>query len=180
MKSLSKGLFNHLANHFSILVMLMAIIPVSEALTVIYDSGNTQSIIPYLPHRFEQENTQQSRQSVLLKKQKISAYTLPITTPSLSPGVVTASPKALRYLQQPLFLVGSDERSKDWLIEKREQLIQLGAVGLLIQAEDTKDVEAMVILAQSLHLVPASAEGFAAELGLTHYPILLSNQGWEQ
>jgi integrating conjugative element protein (TIGR03765 family) len=176
MKNLSKGLFNQL----SILVMLVAIIPVSEALTVIYDSGNTQSISQYLPQRFEQENTKQSRQSVLLKKQKILAYTLPITTPSLSPGVVTASPKALRYLQQPLFLVGSDERSKNWLIEKREQLIQLGAVGLLIQAEDTKDVEAMYILAQSLRLVPASAEGFAAELGLTHYPILLSNQGWEQ
>ena len=178
MKNLSKGLFNHVSNQLSILVMLMAIIPVSEALTVIYDSGNTQFISQYLPQRFEQENTQQSRQSVLLKK--ISAYTLPITTPSLSPGVVTASPKALRYLQQPLFLVGSDERSKNWLIEKREQLIQLGAVGLLIQAEDTKDVEAMVILAHSLRLVPASAEGFAAELGLTHYPILLSNQGWEQ
>ncbi len=176
MKNLSKGLFNH----FSILAMLMAIIPVSEALTVIYDSGNTQSISQYLPQRFEQENTQQSRQSVLLKKQKMLAYTLPITTPSLSPGVVTASPKAFRYLQQPLFLVGSDERSKHWLIEKREQLIELGAVGLLIQAEDTKDVEAMVILAQSLRLMPASAEGFAAELGLTHYPILLSNQGWEQ
>ena len=176
MKNLSKGLFNQL----SILVMLMAIIPVSEALTVIYDSGNTQSISHYLPRRFEQANTQQSRQSVLLNKQKISAYTLPITTPSLSPGVVTASPKALRYLQQPLFLVGSDERSKNWLIEKREQLIQLGAVGLLIQAKDKKDVEAMLVLAQGLRLVPASAEGFSAELGLTHYPILLSNQGWEQ
>jgi integrating conjugative element protein (TIGR03765 family) len=160
--------------------MLLTIIPVSEALTVIYDSGNTQPISGYLPQRFEQENTKQSRQSVLLQKQKISAYTMPITTPSLPPGVVTASPKAFRYLQQPLFLVGSDERSRNWLIEKREQLIQLGAVGLLIQAEDKKDVEAMLILAQGLRLVPASAEGFAAELGLTHYPILLSNQGWEQ
>lgn len=176
MKKLSKGLLNEL----SIIAMLLAIIPVSEALTVIYDSGNTQPISQYLPQRFEQENTKQSRQSTLVQKQKLSAYTLPITTPSLSPGVVTASPKALRYLQPPLFLVGSDSRSKNWLIEKREQLIQLGAVGLLIQAKDKKDVEAMLVLAQGLRLVPASAEGFAAELGLTHYPILLSHQGWEQ
>jgi len=176
MKNLSKGLVNQL----SIIVMLMAIIPVSEALTVIYDSGNTEPMSQYLPQRFEQESTKQSHQSTLVQKQKISAYTLPITTPSLSPGVVTASPKALRYLQPPLFLVGSDARSKKWLIEKREQLIQLGAVGLLIQAKDKKDVETMLELAQGLSLVPASAEGFAAELGLTHYPILLSNQGWEQ
>jgi integrating conjugative element protein (TIGR03765 family) len=169
-----------LLKQLSIIVVLMAIISVSEALTVIYDSGNTQPMSRYLPQRFEQEHNSESRQSPLKKEQKTSAYTLPITTPSLSPGVVTASPKALRYLQQPLFLVGSDKRSKNWLIEKREQLIQLGAVGLLIQAEDKKDVKAMFILAQGLRLVPASAEGFAAELGLTHYPILLSNQGWEQ
>ena len=161
-------------------MVLMAIIPASEALTVIYDSGNTQPMSRYLPQRFEQGHTKKPRQSVFIKKQKTSAYALPITTPSLSPGVVTASPKALRYLQPPLFLVGSDARSKKWLIEKREQLMQLGAVGLLIQAKDKKDVEAMLILAQGLRLVPASAEGFAAELGLTHYPILLSNQGWEQ
>jgi len=176
MKNVSQGLFNQLF----ILVMLLTIIPVSEALTVIYDSGNTQPISGYLPQRFEQENTKQSRQSVLLNKQKLSAYVLPITTPSLSPGVVTASPKALRYLQQPLFLVGSDSRSKKWLIERRKQLMELGAVGLLIQAKDKKDIEAMLILAQGLRLAPASAEGFAAGLGLTHYPILLSNQGWEQ
>lgn len=176
MKNLRKGLLNQL----SIIALLMEITPVSEALTVIYDSGNTEPISQYLPQRLEQESTKQSRQFTLVKKQKMSAFTLPITTPSLSPGVVTASPKTLRYLQQPLFLVGSDARSKNWIIEKREQLIQLGAVGLLIQAEDKKDVEAMLVLTQGLRLVSASAEGFAAGLGLTHYPILLSNQGWEQ
>ena len=176
MKNLSK----YLVNQLPIIFLLMAIMPVSEALTVIYDSGNTQPISQYLPQRLERENNKQSRQSTHVQKQKMSVYVLPITTPSLSPGVVKASPKALRYLQQPLFLVGSDSRSKHWLIGKREQLIQLGAVGLLIQAKDKKDVEAMLVLAQGLRLVPASAEGFSAELGLTHYPILLSNQGWEQ
>jgi len=175
-----KNRMQQLQKQLPIIMVLMATISASEALTVIYDSGNTQPMRQYLPQRIEQEYTKQSRQSVLLNKQKLSAYVLPITTPSLSPGVVTASPKALRYLQQPLFLVGSDSRSKKWLIERREQLMQLGALGLLIQAKDKKDVEAMFVLAQGLRLVPASAEGFAAGLGLTHYPILLSNQGWEQ
>ena len=168
---LMKNRMQQLQKQLPIIMVLMATISASEALTVIYDSGNTQPMRQYLPQRIEQEYTKKSRQS---------AYALPITTPSMSPGVVTASPKILRYLQPPLFLVGSEARSKHWLIEKREQLMQLGAIGLLIQAKDKKDVEAMLILAQGLRLVPASAEGFAAELGLTHYPILLSNQGWEQ
>ena len=62
MKNVSQGLLNQLF----IIAMLLTIIPVSEALPVIYDSGNTQPISGYLPQRFEQENTKQSRQSVLL------------------------------------------------------------------------------------------------------------------
>jgi len=95
-------------------------------------------------------------------------------------GKVTVTPKALRYLQRPLFLVGSDTVSKEWLAEKREQLIQVGAVGLLIEAKDRSEVEGILVLAEGLRIIPASAEGFAAKLGLTHYPILLSKEGWEQ
>ena len=137
-----------------------------EPLTVIYDSGDTLPLEPYLPKRAPQEKV------TTQKKNGQLAFNLPITTPSMQPGKATVTPKALRYLQQPLFLVGADQVSRDWLAERREQLIQLGAVGLL--------VEAVLAIAEGLRLVPASAEGFAAKLGLTHYPILLSKEGWEQ
>ena len=145
-----------------------------EPLTVIYDSGDTLPLEPYLPKRAPQEKV------TTQKKNGQLAFKLPITTPSMQPGKVTASPKALRYLQQPLFLVGADQVSRDWLAERREQLIQLGAVGLLVEAKDRQEVEAVLAIAEGLRLVPASAEGFAAKLGLTHYPILLSKEGWEQ
>ena len=168
-----------LLKHILLIICVMTV-QVSEALIVIYDSGHTQPLSKYAPNRVEKDKNENVTESTITKRNVQSAYALPITTPSLTPGVVTASPSALRYLQQPLFLVGSDARSKNWLTEMREQLMKLGAIGLLIQAKDKKDVEAMLALAQGLPLVPASAEGFTAELGLTHYPILLSNQGWEQ
>jgi integrating conjugative element protein (TIGR03765 family) len=145
-----------------------------EPLTVIYDSGDTLPLEPYLPKRAPQEKV------TTQKKNGQLPFNLPITTPSMQPGKVTASPKALRYLQQPLFLVGADQISRDWLAERRDQLIQLGAVGLLVEAKDRQEVEAVLAIAEGLRLVPASAEGFAAKLGLTHYPILLSKEGWEQ
>ena len=145
-----------------------------EPLTVIYDSGDTLPLEPYLPKRAPQEKatTQDANRQLPFK--------LSITTPSMQPGKVTVTPKALRYLQRPLFLVGADQKSQDWLVEKREQLIRIGAVGLLVEAKDRQEIEAVLAIAEGLRLVPASAEGFATKLGLSHYPILLSKEGWEQ
>jgi len=145
-----------------------------EPLTVIYDSGDTLPLEPYLPKRAPREEV------TLQEKKDQLPFNLPITTPSMQPGKITVTPKALRYLQRPLFLVGADQVSKDWLAEKREQLARIGAVGLLVEAKDRQEVEAVLKIAEGLRLVPASAEGFATRLGLTHYPILLSKEGWEQ
>ena len=145
-----------------------------EPLTVIYDSGDTLPLEPYLPKRAPQEKTTTQDANRQLP------FKLPITTPSMQPGKVTVTPKALRYLQRPLFLLGSDQKSRDWLAEKRELLIRIGAVGLLIEARDRQEIEAVLTIAEGLRLVPASAEGFATKLGLSHYPILLSKEGWEQ
>ncbi|NIB39781.1 integrating conjugative element protein [Pseudomaricurvus alkylphenolicus] len=145
-----------------------------EPLTVIYDSGDTLPLEPYLPKRAPQEKT------TVQGANRQSPFNLPITTPSMQPGKVTATPKALRYLQRPLFLVGADQESRNWLVEKREQLIRIGAVGLLVEAKDRQEIEAVLAIAEGLRLVPASAESFATKLGLSHYPILLSKEGWEQ
>lgn len=145
-----------------------------EPLTVIYDSGDTLPLEPYLPKRAPRED------ATLQEKKGQLPFNLPITTPSMQPGKVTVTPKALRYLQRPLFLVGADQVSQDWLAEKREQLVRIGAVGLLVEAKDRQEVEVVLKIAEDLRLVPASAEGFATRLGLSHYPILLSKEGWEQ
>jgi len=145
-----------------------------EPLAVIYDSGDTLPLESYLPKRATQEKiTAQDANRQL-------PFKLPITTPSMQPGKVIVTPKALRYLQRPLFLVGSDQVSRNWLVEKREQLIRIGAVGLLVEAKDRQEIEAVLAIAEGLRLVPASAEGFAIKLGLSRYPILLSQEGWEQ
>lgn len=144
------------------------------ALNVIYDSGDTYSILEYLPNRVDSQIVKVEPETNRLP------FQLPIVTESMKPGLVTVTPKDLRYLHQPLFLVGSDPASKMWLAEKREHLIKIGAVGLLIQANDLNDIENMLTIANGLRLVPASAQGFAERLNLTFYPVLLSKQGWEQ
>lgn len=168
---------------FRLSVLLLALaVDASHGQTVIYDSGNTYSIAPYVPARVDSNIVRAAPDTIppRLPEATATPFQLPITTPAMQPGIVTLTPKALRYLQQPLFLVGSDPQSRAWLAARRERLIEIGAVGLLIQAEDLQDVEAMLDIASGLRLVPASAQGFADTLGLRHYPVLLSKDGWEQ
>ena len=140
------------------------------ALIVIDDAGPTVSLQSYLPEKKQSSKT----------KPKHLPYALPITSPSLQVGDVTTTQRQLRYLMQPLFLVGADTRSQQWLMSNKEKLQRMGAVGLLIQAESQDDVDRMFMAASGLRMIPASAESIANRLGLTHYPVLLSREGWEQ
>ncbi|AEF05680.1 hypothetical protein ambt_20945 [Alteromonas naphthalenivorans] len=160
-----------------ILIFCLSYMPMAQAgspLIVIYDSGNTSPIAPYLPKRSGPQPKPPKPSSAN------KAFQLPIETPSMSPGFVKVTAKPLKYLQQPLFLVGTDTRSRAWLEAKHSQLVKLNAVGLLIQADTLKDIQAMQALATGLRLIPASAESFAKPLALKHYPVLISKDGWEQ
>lgn len=151
----------------------------SDKVIVIYDSGDTLPIAPYIPEEFKRK-AETAIPSVNPPKQIKPIELFPITTPSMTPGIVNATSKSLPYLKRPLFLIGSDDLSRQWLQQQRESLLQLNAVGLLIEVNDKPTAEAIQKLGDGLPIVPSSAESFAPQLGLTHYPVLVSQHGWEQ
>jgi len=104
---------------------------------------------------------------------------LPIETPTLIPGPVEPRHITLP-LHQPLFLIGSDARSRAWLAQNRERLKQLHAVGMLIEARTRADLEAIAAIADGLPITPASATDIAELLDLIHYPVLITRTGIEQ
>jgi integrating conjugative element protein (TIGR03765 family) len=167
-------------------------------LAVIYDSGQTRPIAPYLQSiqalesMTSRANTPKAITSDLIKgigrlgPAQISNL-LPIRSPELTPGVVSvgaASQKALSRLAlgnaRPFFLVGSDALSQRWLGSRKTELLRLGAVGMLIQAETEADVRRIAELGQGLSITPGSATDIAKVLGLVHYPVLISSRGLEQ
>jgi integrating conjugative element protein (TIGR03765 family) len=108
---------------------------------------------------------------------------LPIRSPGLTPGVVarrTVKRSDAIRIFRPFFLVGSDLRSREWLATHRDRLEQLGAVGMLVQAENVEDLEAMARIAEGLPVLPASATDIARVMGLAHFPVLVSRRGIEQ
>ncbi|MGH8646105.1 MAG: PFL_4695 family integrating conjugative element protein [Gammaproteobacteria bacterium] len=103
---------------------------------------------------------------------------LPIRSPSLTPGPVEARYHPTRLLQ-PVFLVGADPGSLAWLEANRERLKHLHAIGMLVQAENEAELSQAIAAAQGLPLIPASGEAFATALGISHYPVLITREGFE-
>lgn len=150
--------------------------------TVSYDSGNTRPLAPYLEVIDRTETTINpptgARNRPGLGAAEVQAL-LPIRSPGLSPGPVQARVHNKPF-SRPFFLIGSDDRSRRWLVEYRERLKEIGAVGMLVQAETLEDLRGITRLAGGLPILPASAADIATALGISHYPVLITSQGIEQ
>jgi integrating conjugative element protein (TIGR03765 family) len=165
------------------MVAVLALYPViaGAALTVIYDSGDTQPIAPFL-EAFE-AGDDFSRQSPVIKKPQLGAADpeslLPIQSPGLTPGLVQTRSHD-RPFARPFFLIGSDAHSRQWLQDHRERLKEVGAVGMLVQADTLEDLRTIAELADGLSILPAPASDIAKALRISHYPVLISTHSIEQ
>jgi len=150
-------------------------------LTVIYDSGNTQPIAPFLEVVESADGIPQQR--LVPTKPQLGAADpkawLPIQSHGLTPGSVQARSHG-RPFARPFFLIGSDTRSRQWLRDHQDRLKEIGAVGMLVQADTLDDLRKIAELADGLSILPASASDIAKALGISHYPVLISARGIEQ
>ena len=162
---------------------VLALYPVIAGadLTVIYDSGDTQPIAPFL-EAFKAGDAFPQHSPVIKKPQLGAAdpeSLLPIQSPGLTLGPVQARAHD-RPFSRPFFLIGSDARSRQWLQDHRERLKEIGAVGMLVQAETLEDLRVIAELADGLSILPASGNDIAHALGISHYPVLISTHNIEQ
>ena len=146
---------------------------------VLYDSGQTIDITPFMkPLR---PKPQAGRQLPPAPSFAASGYGLPVETPSMTPGRVPS--RSLPMLQgkmagaRPLFLIGADQWSLQWLQQNQPRLVELQAVGMVVSVETERDLNVLRQAAGSLPLMPASGEVVALHLGLQHYPVLIAPPG---
>jgi integrating conjugative element protein (TIGR03765 family) len=125
--------------------------------------------------------SQQNLTSVVQEPVQVAVSVFPITTTLMTPGTVTPRPinRAVRILQ-PIFFVGTDSLSQQWLQQNLPNLKQLHAMGFLVQAQNTGDADNIQSLASGLTLVPMSGDSFAQGWQLDHYPVLITTQGITQ
>ncbi len=146
---------------------------------VILDSGQTRSLPPYLSGFTANTRSLDHPPRPASKAQFDIHRYLPVRTPELSPGKVVRRPME-HGPTTPLFLIGSDRFSQQWLTTHRDRLLALGATGLLVQAETIEDLQAIARRGQGLMITPVSGSDLAHHLGIRHYPVLISREGIEQ
>ena len=153
---------------------------VAAELTIIHDSGDTRPLAPLLEVLAEREPIHPRAHS---PRPDLGAADverlLPIRSPGLTPGHVEQRPIGQRFAR-PFFLIGADPVSQKWLGTNRAELLRMGAVGMLVQAETVNDLHAVAELAKGLPILPAPATDIAAALDLFHYPVLISTKGIAQ
>ena len=162
------------------LILFSALQGSATALTVLYDSGDTQPIAPYLDVlRAPGETDEGIETSSPSLGAADVAQLLPIQSPGLTPGPVQR--KTIdRPFAAPLFLIGCDLRSAQWLEANRSRLLAMGAVGLVVDVPDLKALTRLATLAGGLTLLPGSGSDLAQTLGLRHYPVLITSDSIAQ
>ncbi len=175
---------------------LLVASPAFAELAVIYDSGQTRPLAPLLepllsdtPQTHETSHAEGPSRPDLghLPGEGMLTRLLPVRSPSLRVGTLVDTAPVLgvraRLAQanlRPFFLVGSDPFSLRWLAANAQTLRKLGAVGLLVQAETEEDVRRVGEAAQGLSITPGSGSDLARTLGIRHYPVLITRDGFMQ
>ena len=141
----------------------------ADALIVIEDRGGV-SALPYYQDLAPEPSEQQAlSQNIGVR----GTGAFPVSSDQLTPGEVQGRVINAPGLQ-PLFVVGDDERSKSWLIQRREQLQQMQAVGVVVNVASAERFEEVRRWAEDLEVVPAPGDDLANRLGISHYPLLIT------
>lgn len=106
-------------------------------------------------------------------------WVLPVRSARLSPGPVPSRTLSLPGMT-PLFLVGQDAASLEWLSRHAQALQGLGANGLAVEVDDARTLRRIQMTAPKLNIWPVSGDDIAERLELEHYPVLITPTGLEQ
>lgn len=167
-----------LLTHLTVAVLLsIASMSVQAELTVVTDLGGTSTEAYFEGINNQGEGT--ALQAAPASVPVTPMMGLPVITPELTPGKVAARALNLAGMR-PMFLIGDDELSRRWLSLRRDTLVQLNAVGLVVNVATEGALSDLKKHAEGLELVPVSGSDLAKRLGLSHYPVLLTEKGLEQ
>lgn len=147
----------------------------ASALIVVEDRGGS-SALPYYQDLVPTPTAQEAPPQTLGVR---GSGAFPVRSDRLTPGEVQGRVINVPGLQ-PLFVLGDDERSKTWLVQRRDQLQGMQAVGVVVNVGSAERFAEIRRWAPDLEMVPAPGDDLAARLGLSHYPALITATAIQQ
>lgn len=150
-------------------------------LIVVEDLGGTSALPYYRALNLLPDTEPSPLQSLppIPVKPYSEADMLPVKSARLSPGKVESRALNAPGLQ-PIFLIGDDSLSRDWLVTRIDILRELNAVGLVVNIETPEALQELRKLASGVKIAPASGDELAEMIGIEGYPVLITSTGLEQ
>lgn len=99
----------------------------------------------------------------------------PVRSKALTPGKVV-SRQVQETLPKPIFIIGDDATSKSWLQKYHGRLSKLHATGFVVNVSSAQAMQALVRAFSHLSLLALPADSIAKNLGVKHYPVLISDK----
>ena len=173
----------------SLLIMLLASVSVSAqeapvpTTIVLHDAGNTIPAAPYLRHianaDSKRSNARSRAQALLADSTSAAAEPIslaaffPIRSERLRPG--SPSRKRIAKLPIPLFVIGMDAASLSWFEASIDELRALGAQGVVVEAENYADFDALRrrALSRGVVLDVTPGDAIADGFNIDSYPTVL-------
>ncbi len=97
----------------------------------------------------------------------------------LTVGVVEAKAHALTVVK-PIFIIGPEAISIEWLIANKEHLASIGAQGIVTNVGSADTVARMRSQAPELMMSVVPVDEIAEAFGISHYPVLIDSEGIKQ
>lgn len=145
----------------------------NEALEIVHDSGHSVPLSPYVAQIVGDAND----------PGVLDGLRFPYRTPQLRAGVLGRDGLKVfdsKWLTQPVFVLAADELSIRWLAFNHAKLVQLSAVGIVVQAGSAKAFKVLQRMAAPLRLAPDTGSYLTEQLsavGAGVYPLLVHSDG---
>lgn len=164
----------------AVLSLCGAVSPGNAEPVVIHDSGNTRPITDYLFMPRPESLPQPTAVPPAPNPESLASRIFPVHTLEMTPGEAQVRTVDFPQLPRPIFLIGTDDRSRNWLLRYRGRLEEVQAIGLVVEAGSEQDFLSIKEIAGGLEMASAPASGLPKRLDLRHYPILITRTLIEQ
>lgn len=160
-----------------LIILLFSIYSLSAfaELTVIADLGGESAIRFYEGIQPEHDESAPMYPNAI-PEIVTEADMLPIVSHKLTPGKVIPISLDLTGMS-PIFIIGSDDLSRQWLSQHYDRLLSQQAVGLVVNVKTLDELNQLRNLAPNLSLLPTPADDLSERLKLSHYPALITETG---
>lgn len=155
-------------------IALSSVVRVDKELEAENHARNLAAIEMIEKHKRGEADLEEIKKHALFNLFPVKTALKPTRLPSRQ---ISLKKEHLERIHQPFVVIGSDEYSMAWFMQNLPVIRRFGANVLVTQVDNLTDFQAIQKLAPELQFQPVDASSFLSAVGVSLYPIIITNEG---